>query len=620
MSAEKITAIPAASAGARSEDDNIVIVSHRGPHDFVYEHGQWLARRSTGGLVSLLEPLARQPNVTWFCCVSEPAGCEPERHELFTTAKDQTDPELNVVPVPLPAALYAAYYGTISNGILWRAHHSLASFPGELAYEAEHHRAWEAYLQANQHLARAIAATELPVRAFLIQDYHLYPLSRMLRELYPGVPSLHFVHLPFPDPQRLRLLPRVWRQTLLEGLLGADIVGLQTEADVSSFLACCKVFLRAAIDHETAQVHLPSGRSVTVRALPASVDPDKIRALLSHAETGRAREALRSHFCEHTVVRVDRLDPVKNHILGFRAFGRLLELHPEWRGRVRFLAFVIPSRTDDGVFADYKESVYGQIDAVNERFRPAEGGDPIEVFYSHDHAQALAALEGCDVLLVNSRQESISLLAKEWAIASQKPGVLVVSETVGGSAEMENCGLLVCPLDVEGTAQALAQAITLPMEQRHQWLNRIRQHIEQWTAGDWLKAQLQALGFPALPEVLPSAPGASQTPRLEDSHFSECQVTIRNAEGIHARPAAAFVRCARAFQCQIDIVKDASTYSAKSILSVLTANLQRGSTFTLRATGHDAREALEQLSTLVETFAEAEAPLATGSSGSAAHN
>jgi phosphotransferase system HPr (HPr) family protein len=126
------------------------------------------------------------------------------------------------------------------------------------------------------------------------------------------------------------------------------------------------------------------------------------------------------------------------------------------------------------------------------------------------------------------------------------------------------------------------------------------------------------LGFPALSEVLPSVPTPSKAHLLEDSQFSECQVTIRNAEGIHARPAAAFVRCARAFQCQIEIVKDASTYSAKSILSVLTANLQRGSTFTLRATGHDAREALAQLSTLVETFAEAENSVPVGSSGSAA--
>ena len=594
------------TAGARCEDDNIVIVSHRGPHDFVYEQGQWVARRSTGGLASLLEPLARQPNVTWFCCVAEPAGSEPERDHLFTTAKDQTDPELNVVPVPLPAAMYAAYYGTISNGVLWRMHHSLAALPGEWAYQAEHHRAWETYLQANLRMAQAVAATELPVRGFLIHDYHLYPLSRMLRELYPGVPSVHFVHLPFPEPQRLRLIPRAWRQSLLEGLLGADVVGLQTESDVASFLACCRVFLRAAVDPGTGQVHLPSGRSVAVRALPASVDPDKIRGFLRCEETARARETLHRHVWEQTVLRVDRLDPAKNHILGFQAFGRFLERHPEWRGRVRFLAFVIPSRTDESIYRDYRASVERQIEAVNDRFRDGTGADPIVVFYSHDHAQVLAAMEICDVLLVNSSQEGISLLAKEWGVASERPGVLVVSETVGGSAELENCGLLVCPLDVEGTAEALAQAIAMPMEQRHHWLNRIRQQIEQWTAGHWLQAQLRLLGSPPLPESAPTGRRPAPILSVETLQFSECQITIRNQEGIHARPAAAFVRCARAFECQIEIVKDASSYSAKSILSVLTANLQRGTTFTLRATGHDAQRALEQLSALVETLATAD--------------
>jgi phosphotransferase system HPr (HPr) family protein len=266
---------------------------------------------------------------------------------------------------------------------------------------------------------------------------------------------------------------------------------------------------------------------------------------------------------------------------------------------------VIPSRADDSVYRDYRASVERQIAAVNDRFRAESGADHIVVFYSHDRAQVLAAMERCDVLLVNSRQEGISLLAKEWAIASQKPGVLVVSETVAGSAELENCGLLICPLDVEGTAQALAQAIATPMEQRHQWLNRIRQQIEQWTAGHWIQAQLRALGVSPLPESAPSAERTEPPVSVEAFHFSECQITIRNAEGIHARPAAAFVRCARTFQCQIEIVKDASSYSAKSILSVLTANLQRGTTFTLRATGHDALKALERLSALVDNLASA---------------
>jgi phosphotransferase system HPr (HPr) family protein len=296
---------------------------------------------------------------------------------------------------------------------------------------------------------------------------------------------------------------------------------------------------------------------------------------------------------ELNIIRVDRLDPSKNQELGFTAFGRLLERRMDLCGRVRFLAFLVPSRTDLTVYREYRDAVYAEIERVNAQFREACGYDPIHVFYTNDRAQAVAAMEQCDVLLANSRQDGMNLVVKEWALVSQKPGVLVVSETAGVAAECARCALLVCPLDVEGTAQAMSDALAMPLAARSVWVQQLRAGIQRWTARHWLTAQLHELGLPAPPPSL-ARPAA---PRIETV---ELELRVQNIEGIHARPAAAFVRCAREFESKIEIVRDADRFSAKSILEVLSANLGCGTVFTIDATGPDAREATDRLRALVE--------------------
>jgi len=158
----------------------------------------------------------------------------------------------------------------------------------------------------------------------------------------------------------------------------------------------------------------------------------------------------------------------------------------------------VPSRTDLSVYREYRDAVYAAIAEVNKRFAAGCGFDPIEVFYTNDREQALAAMELCDALLVNSREDGMNLVVKEWAIVSKRPGVAVVSETAGVAAEVGPSALLVSPLDVEGTAQALAQALDMPGPEREARLSRIRSGVTAWTAGSWLSAQLEALKLSAI--------------------------------------------------------------------------------------------------------------------------
>jgi trehalose 6-phosphate synthase len=210
-------------------------------------------------------------------------------------------------------------------------------------------------------------------------------------------------------------------------------------------------------------------------------------------QVAAARRRLDAERGELTIIRVDRLDPSKNQQVGFLAFGRLLEMRPDLCGRVRFLAFLVPSRTDLGVYRTYRDAVYHTINEINAQFDTACGGPPIRVFYTNDREQAVAAMQHCHVLLINSLHDGMNLVAKEWAVVAEEPGVLVVSETAGVAADAAESALLISPLDVEGTARAMADALDMPLAERRARHSRFRDRVNQWSARDWLNAQLADL-------------------------------------------------------------------------------------------------------------------------------
>ena len=137
--------------------------------------------------------------------------------------------------------------------------------------------------------------------------------------------------------------------------------------------------------------------------------------------------------------------------------------------------------------------MYGTIEDINERYGEACGGPPVRVFYTNDREQALAAMQRCHVLLINSLQDGMNLVAKEWAVVAEEPGVLVVSETAGVAAEAADSALLISPLDVEGTARAMAEALDMPLAERSARHSRFQGRVKQWSARDWLNAQLADL-------------------------------------------------------------------------------------------------------------------------------
>jgi trehalose 6-phosphate synthase len=472
---------------------DLVVISNRGPIDLRWTDAGWTSLPTSGGLASMLTPLVREIGLVWMCCVAEPAAAVGQRAALDEVAA-RASGKLRVVPLPLPETVYEAYYNGVSNQILWMLQHDLLESDALDRFESAQVRAGhDGYLEANARIADAMARSNIEARALLVQDYHLYPLSALLRRACPGIPLLHFTHIPFATPDRWRRLPNAWARAILMGMLGADVVGLQTARDVSAFLTSCQEILGLHVEPRDGTVTDSTGRRVMVRAYPASIDPDRLRAEMQSTNVGAARDRLVAHADRHLVVRTDRLDPAKNQLDGFRAFGRLLERRPDLRQQVRFLAILSPSRTGLKAYRAYGAAVLQVVEEINDRFAETCDLPPIDVHLENDRALSLAALERSEVLLANSLADGMNLVPKEWAMVTQQASVAVISETAGVAVEAADAALLVSPRDVEGTASALADALDMPPPERIERLARFSCRIASWTSRDWLMTQIADL-------------------------------------------------------------------------------------------------------------------------------
>lgn len=230
-----------------------------------------------------------------------------------------------------------------------------------------------------------------------------------------------------------------------------------------------------------------------VRDFPISIDVKGLREFAGTSEVKTYRDQLLEWHGDYQIIlRIDRIEPSKNIVRGFRAFEELLELHPEHRGKVKFLALLVPSRLGVSEYGDYLNEVMGLAGRVNARY----GGndwEPIRVIVEENYPRAVAGLQIYDVLLVNSIADGMNLIAKEGPIVNCQNGILVLSERTGAFQQLEPGVLEVAPLDVYGTAEALHQALTMSATERQSRAEQLRSLIEPHDIVDWLQEQLNTI-------------------------------------------------------------------------------------------------------------------------------
>ena len=450
----------------------LLVVSNRGPVTFARDGS---ARRASGGLATALRSLLQYHDVTWIAS----AMTEGDR-ERAGEVLEQDAYRLKLV-AHSPQA-YDWYYNVVSNPMLWFIQHSL----WELAYtprvDAAFHQAWrEGYMAVNMNFADAVVA-ELdrdPDAAVFFHDYHLYLAPRYVREQRKSATLMHFVHVPWPQPDSWRVLPPEMRCAIHEGLIANDVIGFHTDRWRSNFIYSARELL---------------GDDVTAKTVtaPISVDASEFDDLVDDDSVLAAERAIVANRPRQLVVRVDRTDPSKNIVRGFRAFELFLDAHPDAHTRVGMLALLDPSRQDIPEYAEYLAAIEREARRVNDRFqRP--GWTPIDLRIGDDFPQSVAAYKQFDVLLVNAIFDGMNLVAKEAPLVNTRDGVVVLSENTGAHAELGEWALTVNPFDVDGQAKAISEALSLQSDERRRRLEAIRAHVREHDVAAWVDTLLAAL-------------------------------------------------------------------------------------------------------------------------------
>ena len=469
----------------------LILASNRGPVEYYFTEDRLLqARRGSGGVVTALSSLSKYIELDWIASAMGQGDREVAQRaegKCFKAAIDNDNLYLRFLV--FSRNTYHKYYSVICNPLLWFLQHYMWNSPTTPNIDITVHDAWEnGYVPVNQTFAKAII--EEAMRSELspivvLNDYHLYLASAYIRRQIPNIVIQHFTHIPWPSLCYWQLLPSSMRQAIFRSLCAADIVGLQTMRDVHNFLQCCELSIdEAEVDYRQHTV-LIEGRTVLVKAYPISIDVNGLKKLISSARLQEYEKKLHPLYGEQTIVRVDRVEPSKNIIRGFKAFDRLLDRYPEFQGKVKFISFLVPTRTHLKPYRRYMEELTQLVEMINGKYGTEEW-HPIDFFYENNYIQAIAGMRHYDVLLVNAVIDGMNLVAKEGPTVNDHDGVLILSETAGAHEQLGQNVLTVAPADLEGTTQALYDALTMPYNKRRKLSTALKKSIEEEDITNWL--------------------------------------------------------------------------------------------------------------------------------------
>lgn len=488
----------------------LILASNRGPVEYRIDKEKGLRlTRGSGGVVTALSAVSRYVELTWIASTMGEGDRRIASQQNGRFQVQLPDQNLYIRFVTSTRNVYHKYYNIFCNPTLWFIQHYMWNSPYSPNIDANIHDAWEnGYIPINRAFADAIIAEgandDIPP-VVMLNDYHLYLTGDYIRRHMPSAILQHFIHIPWPAPSYWQLFPDKIRKSILGSLCACDIVGLQTSRDVHQFLNCCKEFLSGVrVDYDKRTV-FHRGHLTKVMNYPVSVDVASLTRLARSPRVQDYKEKLRPYFGEKTIVRVDRSEPSKNIIRGLRSFDKLLEQHPEFIQRVKLVCFLVPSRSGIKQYQKYTQEVFNLVDMINTKYG-VDDWEPIKVFFENNYAQAIAGMSLYDVLYVNPVIDGMNLVAKEGPIVNSKNGVLILSEAAGACEQLKKNVIAVSPADIEGTTQALYDALTMDAEERKRRNDALRNSIKANDITKWLYLQFNDLKSliiqPRLPQLV----------------------------------------------------------------------------------------------------------------------
>jgi trehalose 6-phosphate synthase len=453
----------------------VVVVANRLPVDQVTDpDGSTRWQRSPGGLVTALEPFVAGRGGAWVGW-SGSAGEAPEPFESGG---------MSLIPIPLAEEEVDRYYEGMSNASLWPLYHDVVEKP-------EYHRAWwDTYVQVNKRFAERTAEIAAENAIVWVHDYQLQLVPAMLRQQRPDLTIGFFLHIPFPPYELFTQLP--WRSAIVEGLLGADLVGFQRPSAAANFVQLARRLhdlpaRKSAVEYD--------GRTVTAKAFPISIDVAAFDELARSPEVLARAEEIRTELGnpEKIILGVDRLDYTKGISVRLNAFEELLEDGVVEAPGTVLVQVATPSRERVEHYVHMRETIEQQVGHINGVFGTM-AGPAVHYFNQSMPREELAALyRAADVMLVTPYRDGMNLVAKEYVAArSDLGGALVLSEFAGAAAELKQA-FLVNPHDIAGVKSQLVRALRVDPREAASRMRAMRRHLARNDLEHWAISFFDAL-------------------------------------------------------------------------------------------------------------------------------
>ncbi len=461
----------------RPEFKRLIIAAYRLPFSVTQTKSGYRKVQSSGGLVSAILSLAEKfkseenemRKILWvgygdFQSKEIPANQLKNEH-------------FQIAPVTIPKKTHRLFYEGFCNDFIWPLFHYFPS------YYVSHNEYYDAYRETNNLYCKQLETVVRPGDFVWIHDYQLMLLPAMLRKKIPGVTSGFFLHIPFPSFEIFRLIPRRWREDMIHGMLGADLIGFHTHDYLQHFLKS----VRRTTGFECRQniIHTAQ-RVVKADAFPIGIDYDKFhQAALSPSVLNEKKKIYRQLHGQKLIFSVDRLDYTKGLLNRLRAYELFLDRNPQWLTKVVFNMVVVPSRDNIDRYREMRKEIEYNVGRINGKYSSLSWRPVIYQYKSLRFDELVALYDLSDVGLITPLRDGMNLVAKEYvACQVQNHGVIILSEMAGAAAELSE-GIIINPADDEETSQAIKKALEMSQKEKISRMNIMQKRLQTYNVFTW---------------------------------------------------------------------------------------------------------------------------------------
>jgi len=454
-----------------------IIVSNRLPVKLVKEKNKKTFKPSEGGLATGLGSIYKSGNNLW---IGWPGGNieESEKESVIEKLREE-----NMYPIFLTRKEISEYYEGFSNETLWPNFHYFNQ------YTIYDNNLWKVYQSVNKKFCDQIIEFAEPDDTIWIHDYQLLILPELLREQLPDISIGFFLHIPFPSYESFRMLP--WRKEILNGMLGADLIGFHTYDDMRHFLSSVNRLAGISNSHGKVEVY---NRKILVDAFPMGIDYEKYSKTAAEPDTLEREVRYRTSLGDQKLILcIDRLDYSKGIPQRLKAFELLLTEYPQFRNKISILMVVVPSRDKVEQYRELKEEIDELVGRINGKYGRISW-TPIHYFYRSMPLNALSAFyRMAQVALITPMRDGMNLVCKEY-IASKldKKGVLILSEMAGSSKELSDA-ILINPNDIHQIVEAIRKALKMPEEEQKRKIQIMQESIKRYNIKHWVNLFMERL-------------------------------------------------------------------------------------------------------------------------------